>query len=135
MKILDELIERNAGRQEPILLNGYRSLFFSDISGAITSQEDAAKDIRAGEVVAIIGDFDGPTISAMLHLLDQNVVVMPLTDGTHADHEYFFEAGYADWVMKGGVFTRRPRSSSTRSPLLDELQRLQRSGIIFFSSK
>ncbi len=134
MKILDELIKRNAGRQEPILVNGYRSLFFSDISEAIASQENAAKDVRAGEVVAIIGDFDGPTISAMLHLLDQNVIVMPLTDGTHADHEYFFEAGYADWVMKGGVFTTRPRSSSTRSPLLDELQRLQRPGIIFFSS-
>lgn len=134
MKILEELINRNAERREPILVDRSGSLFFSDISNAVASQASAFLGIRAGEVVALIGDFNGPTISAMLRLLDQNVIVMPLTAGTHIDHEYFFEAGCVDWVISGGAITKRLRPSSSGSLLIEELRRRQHPGIIFFSS-
>ncbi len=134
MKFLEELVNRNAGRREPILVDSSGSLFFSDISTALASHASNLVDIQAGEVVALIGDFNGPTISAMLRLLDENVIVMPLTTETRTDHEYFFEAGCVDWVMSGGAVTKRPRPTSSGSPLIDELRRRQHPGIILFSS-
>lgn len=134
MKILEELVNRNAERREPILVDRSGSLLFADISNAVASQASDFLSIRAGEVVALIGDFNGPTISAMLRLLDQNVIVMPLTPSTQLDHEYFFEAGCVDWVISGGEITKRQRPSSSGSQLIEELRRRQHPGIIFFSS-
>ena len=134
MKILEELIQRNTGRHQPILLDHHGSLFFSDITDAVARNSTHPVSIRAGEVVALVGDFDAVSISTLLRLLDNNGIVMPLTESTLADHEYFFEAGCVDWVIRDGIVTKRSRPSSSGSPHIDELRRRQHPGIIFFSS-
>jgi long-chain acyl-CoA synthetase len=128
MRILAELGTRNEGNRQPFLIGPGGSLAFDDIRGSADTG-----DIKAGDVVALIGDFDGPTIATMLELLDRGVILMPLTEGTRADHEYFFESGRAEWVIRDDVVQRlAPRRED--HPLVEEVRHRGHPGIIFFSS-
>jgi acyl-CoA synthetase (AMP-forming)/AMP-acid ligase II len=133
--ILDQLAARNSGRtREPFLIGPGGSLSYEDVAASAASPGKEIEQIQEGEVVALIGDFDRSTISTMLNLLDRGVILMPLTTGTQADHEYFFDAGRADWIIRDGRVERRVRDQVSTDPLLDEVRSRQHPGIIFFSS-
>jgi acyl-CoA synthetase (AMP-forming)/AMP-acid ligase II len=132
MRILEELARRHAGSREPFLISEHGSLAFGDIAGISGVGTPDLGEIKAGDVVALVGDFDRRTLAALFLLLDKNAIVMPLTDGTRADHEYFFDAGSTDWVIRDGVAERRTHES--RNPLVDEVRARNHPGIIFFSS-
>ena len=130
MKILERLSERNEGRTDPFLISSRGILAFSDIS---SNPGLDLSEIKTGDVVALVGDFDGPTIATMLELLDRGVVLMPLTEGTKADHDYFFESGRAEWVIRDNRLERlAPRRED--HPLIEEVRHRSHPGIIFFSS-
>ncbi len=133
MGLIDTLAERQVDASEPFLIGPAGTLAFADVAKARDSAAGIPRDFARGEVVALIGDFDGPTIALMLQLLDKGAVVMPLTEGTRTEHEYYFEAGNADWVADGGSMTRR-RHDSEPHPLLEALRSRGNPGIIFFSS-
>ena len=133
MRILEELGSRNAGRQEPFLISSTGSLAFADIAESAAHSETDTSEIRSGDVVALVGDFDKSTISTMLRLLDQGVILMPLTEGTHVDHEYFFESSGVEWVIRDGHVERR-QPSAPSNPLIGELRHRAHPGVIFFSS-
>src|SRR5687768_3577043 len=132
MPILQQLSGRNAEHHEPFLIGPGGSLSFDDVSRAIGRSTDLAA-IPRGAVVALVGDFDGPTIAMMLELLDRGVVLMPLATGTTADHEYFFEAGRAEWVIRDGEVERR-QGTPDAHPLIEDVRARNHPGIIFFSS-
>jgi hypothetical protein len=95
MRILEELARRNEDNVQPFMIGPGGTLAFDDIARAAANPSVNISGIESGDVVALVGDFDGPTIALMLELLDRGVILMPLTEGTRADHEYFFESGYA----------------------------------------
>ena len=131
MRILEELRKRNEGNHQPFLIGPGGSLAFDDIVAAKTAAD--LGDIEAGDVVALIGDFDGPTIATMLELLNRGVVLMPLTDGTRADHDYFFSSGRAEWLVRDNRLERlAPRREDHQ--LIEEVRHRGHPGIIFFSS-
>ncbi len=138
MRILEELGRRNAGNHEPFLIGPGGNLAFDDISAAAANPTLDMSGIAPGSVAALIGDFHGPSIAAMLDLLDRNVVLMPLTRGTVADHEYFLDAGNVEWVITrdsaGLSLTHRPEGARAIHPLVEEVRRRNHPGIIFFSS-
>ena len=130
MKSLERLSERNEGRTDPFLISSRGNLAFSGIS---SNPGLDLSEIKTGDVVALVGDFDGPTIATMLELLDRGVVLMPLTEGTKADHDYFFESGRAEWVIRDNRLERlTPRRED--HPLIEEVRHRSHPGIIFFSS-
>jgi long-chain acyl-CoA synthetase len=131
MTILEELRRRNEGNHQPFLIGPGGSLAFDDIAAARTAAD--LVEINQGDVVALVGDFDGQTIATMLELLDRGAVLMPLTDGTRADHDYFFESGRAEWVIRENRLERlAPRRED--HPLIEEVRHRGHPGIIFFSS-
>ncbi len=143
MRILEELGKRNAGNHEPFLIGPKGSLAFDDIAAQAGIDTSA---IPPGAVVALIGDFDGPTIATMLGLLDRGVILMPLTEGTRADHRYFLDSGQAEWKIGGGEIEKLEKreqqsvemgetiGSRGGNLLIGELRRRRHPGIIFFSS-
>jgi acyl-coenzyme A synthetase/AMP-(fatty) acid ligase len=136
MRILEELARRNEGNHQPFMIGPGGALAFDDIARAAANPSVNISGIKSGDVVALIGDFDGPTIALMLELLDRGVILMPLTEGTRADHEYFFESSNAKWVIRtvGGTGIKRLAPQREDHPLLDEVRHRGHPGIIFFSS-
>lgn len=133
MRILEELGRRNAGNSQPFLISPTGSLTFAEVNSAGLAAKGDLSKVRSGDVVALIGDFDGPTIAALLTLLEAGAIVMPLTEGTVADHDYFFEAGRAEWVLKYGELFRR-NGTPDAHPLIEDLRTRGHPGIVFFSS-
>ncbi|MGI9043036.1 MAG: ANL family adenylate-forming protein [Gemmatimonadaceae bacterium] len=133
MSLLEKLRARKEGNTEPFLIGPGGSLSFTDIEGAVGRSPEIG-GIPRGAVVALVGDFDGPTIATMLELLDIGVILMPLAAGTVADHDYFFEAGMAEWVIRGGRVERRRETRAASHPLIAEVRDRNHPGIIFFSS-
>lgn len=133
MSLLSQLAARNEGNREPFLIGAGGTLSFSEVAESIGSSSELAS-IPRGAVVALVGDFDGPTIATMLELLDLGVILMPLASGTIADHEYFFEQGMAEWVIRDGRIERRDGSAAGQHQLIKEVRDRNHPGIIFFSS-
>lgn len=129
MGILQTLSRIWADDNNPLLIDRGRSLSFNEI---IDFPIQDLSLIRAGEVVALIGDFDARTISTLLRLIDLKVIIVPLTVDTVEQHEYFFESAFVDVIIdKSGV---KRRSHNQSHVLIDTLRATDDGGIILFST-
>jgi len=102
---------------------------FSEIS---ESQAADLSKVRSGDVVALVGDFDPQSILTLLLLVDMNVILVPLTVDTRAQHEYFFDSALVDIVIEGDKVIRR--SHSRKHHLIDSLRSVNHSGLVLFST-
>ena len=127
------LIEKLTGKWEkindPFLIHTSGHLRFADIS----AQEPVdLSDVRKGDVVALIGDFDPPSILTLLRLIDLGVILVPLTQDTREDHEYFFESARVDVVVEGESVRRR--TGNAEHPMIEELRSRGNAGLVLFST-
>lgn len=129
MKILEKLAEIWSGIDYPFLIHNGDELRFSEI--ASQSPVDLS-EVRKGDVVAFIGDFNPSSILTMLRLIDIGVVVVPLTVETRHEHEYFFESALVDVVIEGTEVKRR--SHSQKHEFLEKLRELGHAGLVLFST-
>ena len=129
INIIDKLNEIWAGVTYPFLIHNGEEMKFSQI--AEQSPIDLSL-IKQGDVVAIIGDFNPPSILTLLQLIDLGVIVVPLTIETIHEHEYFFESSNVDVIIRNGVVSRR--SHSSRHELIDLLRSKRHSGLVLFST-
>lgn len=130
MELLKELAERNASRRGPFLIAGDFQLTFDDL---LATDETNISSVRSGDVVALIGDFDARSLSTLLHLIDRGAVLVPLTEATRPEHEYFFDAASVDFVIEGSSLRRRSEARGAH-PLLTGLRQSGHPGLVLFSS-
>ena len=133
MGILDHLAARNEGNDSPFLITPSDRLTFQEIAAAAKQSEELLAPVKKGDIVAIVGDFDRPSIAAMLQLLDRDAIVVPLTEGTKPDHDYFLESAGAQWVLRDGELSSLELNARPNH-LISELRGRDHPGIIFFSS-
>lgn len=129
MSIIDQLRARTQDSTRPFLMTEGGGLCLDDVA----CNEETCAAVRAGDVVALIGDFDSQGIRSLLTLLNRRAIIMPLAENSAEQHEYFFEAGCVDVVLHAGRAVRRqPRQCA--HPLLDGLRNTGRGGLILFTS-
>jgi acyl-CoA synthetase (AMP-forming)/AMP-acid ligase II len=129
MRLLERLRGVWEGRDTPFLIHGGKQLRFSEI--AAQSPLDLS-DVRPGDVVAIIGDFNPSSILTLLQLMDLGVVVVPLTEETAHEHEYFFQSALVDVVIRDGQVRRRAHGGSHE--LIESLRTQGHAGLVLFST-
>lgn len=127
--ILKFLQSRDIDFSKPFFTNGEYSLSLEDV---VYKDFKYLEDIKQGDVVALIGDFDENTIASFLQLIERKVVLVPLTAETTSDHEYFFETAQIEWVVHNG--TVKKIGAKKEHPLLDELRSRGNPGLILFST-
>ena len=103
MDIIKKLSERWNGIDYPFLIHANGSLKFDEVANQ--KHVDLA-EVKSGDVVALIGDFNPQSILTPLQLIDKNVILVPLTADTRAQHEYFFESALVDVVIEGSDVKR-----------------------------
>lgn len=129
MSLLDDLLARRKDREAPFLTGDGQNLSLADVAEA----PSLCEDVRPGEVVALVGDFDARSIATLLTLIDRGAVIMPLSKDSAAQHDYFLEAGQAEVVIRDGQLQRlEPRAA--RHPLVEGLKERGHAGLILFSS-
>ncbi|MCC2970864.1 fatty acid--CoA ligase family protein [Massilia sp. IC2-476] len=129
MKLLEKLGQIWSGVDWPFLIHNGNALRFSEI--ASQHPVDLAQ-VKPGDVVALIGDFNPASILTLLRLIDLNVIVVPLTVDTANQHDYFFESALVDVVIEDGRVVRRPHEQS--HPLIDSLRERGHAGLVLFST-
>ena len=99
----------------------------------IAEQESVdLSDVCKGDVVALIGDFDPKSILTFLQLIDKNVILVPLTVDTIAQHEYFFESALVDVVIEGDSVKRRNHDHNNE--FIENLRCQNHAGLVLFST-
>lgn len=129
MNILEKLTERWLGIDYPFLIHSSGALRFSEITEQKTVD---LSEIKNGDVVALIGDFDPQSILTLLQLIDKNVILVPLTVDTRAQHDYFFESALVDIVIEGEQIKRI--SHSLKNDLIEFLRSKKHAGLVLFST-
>ena len=127
--LLDHLNDIWDQVDHPFLIYRGHELRFSDIA---TQKIIDLSEIRRGDVVAIIGDFNPNSILTLLKLIDMAVIVVPLTKETKNEHEYFLESALVDVVIDNKNLVRRRHKDSHN--FIDELRKNKHAGLILFSS-
>jgi long-chain acyl-CoA synthetase len=129
MKILDKLKERWQGVDYPFLVHSTGELKFSEIS----DQESVdLTEVKSGDVVALVGDFDPQSILTLLGLIDKNVILVPLTTDTKSQHEYFFESSLVDVVVEGSSV--RHIDHDRKHDFIEKLRLEEHAGLVLFST-
>ena len=129
MDILKKLSERWSGIDYPFLIHSSGSLRFDEVA----NQKDVdLSEVNSGDVVALIGDFNPQSILTLLQVIDKNVIIVPLTVDTRAQHEYFFESALVDVVIEGDEVKRLNHSHNHE--LIDELRVKEHAGLVLFST-
>ena len=90
--------------------------------------------IRKGDVVSLIGDFDAESIATLLNLLARGAVVVPLTNETSGQHDYFIQESHSQYVFQKNNLVNVVSNSQEDHPLLDSLRSKGHPGLILFTT-
>ncbi len=129
MNLLDTLKNNWEGIDYPFLIHENRSLFIKDL---ISPKGDQLEEIKNGDVVALIGDFDPESISLMIKLIDKKVILVPLTNDTKNQHNYFFDVAMVDFIISNGEIHKRIHNK--KNILIENLKIKNNPGLILFTS-
>lgn len=105
------------------------SLRFSEISD---QKSVDLSEVKSGDVVALIGDFNPQSILTLLELIDKDVILVPLTADTRPQHEYFFKSALVDFVIEGRQVKRI--SHNSKNDLIESLRSTKNAGLVLFST-
>jgi acyl-CoA synthetase (AMP-forming)/AMP-acid ligase II len=129
MQLLGKLLDIWSGTDHPFLIYNGQELRFSEISADSPVE---LGEIKSGDVVAIVGDFDPSSILTLLRLIDLQAVVVPLTQETAREHQYFFDTALVDVTIVDKVVKRRTHGQTHE--LIDGLREKNHAGIVAFST-
>ncbi len=129
MRILENLSNIWANATYPFLIYQGLDLHFNQVA---TQQLIDLNEIKKGDVVAIIGDFNAQSIMTLLRLMDMAVTIVPLTVDTRHEHEYFFESAFVDVIIEDHKVKRRVHEGG--HAYIEKLRNLQHSGLVLFST-
>ncbi len=128
-ELLEKLSEIWKDVDYPFLIHKKEELRFSNITRQNLVN---LSEIKKGDVVAIIGDFNPESILTFLRLIDLGAVVVPLTDETQNEHDYFFHAALVDHVIRGGDVERRVHKE--KHVFIEKLREQEHAGLVLFST-
>ena len=129
MDILEKLSELWSGIDYPFLIHSSGSLRFDEVAN---QQNVDLSEVNSGDVVALIGDFNPQSILTLLQLIEKNIILVPLTVDTRAQHEYFFESALVDVVIEGEDVKRR--NHRQKHLLIESLRSKEHAGLVLFST-
>lgn len=129
MDLITTLSHRWKGLDYPFFIHSNAQLKFSDIT-ALKSID--LTEIKSGDVVAMIGDFEPTSILTLLKLINMKTIIVPLTNETKNQHDYFFDSAFVDVVIEDNQVIRRQHNNA--HPLIKQLREQEHAGLVLFST-
>jgi long-chain acyl-CoA synthetase len=115
----------------PFIFNADQAI---SIRGILDHPTSHLEKIQKGDVVALIGDFDSLTLANFFTLIQIGTVIVPLTQKTSSQHDYFFKAAHVDWIVEKDSITRLTSSIELKNKALESFKQTHKSGLILFTS-
>ncbi len=127
--ILDS--RKTYNKQNPILFDDKSIIKLEDI---LSMKIEFIENIKIPTIVAIIGDFDSFSIACTLKLLSMGNIVVPLTEDTESQHDYFLRESQATFLIKNKTLLKVEKSEQILNPHSQQLLKFKKGGIVFFST-
>lgn len=127
--LISDLSEIWKNDSSPFLISKEGTLTWDDILGA---EDSDLSFVSPGQVVALIGGFNGKSLGQLFRLIEAGAIVVPLTQETRQLHEYYFSVAKVDLVIEGSHVRHFVPDGS--SELLGHLRSSGHPGLILFSS-
>ena len=108
-----------------------KKLFFNEL---YKIDVEGINKIKNGDVVALIGDFNPESIITLLRLLEKKAIVVPLTNETKEQHDYFLKESYSQYVFEGNRLKYTLKNPKKSHILIDRLRALNHPGLILFTT-
>ena len=102
----------------PFLIHSDREFKFGEVIG---QKSVDLSNVKSGDVVALIGDFNSQSILTLLQLIDKKAILVPLTIDTKLQHKYFFETALVDVIIEGSSVKRLIQNKNHH--LINELRK------------
>ena len=115
----------------PFYYDENTTLSFSDIEKIFVF---GIENLNKGDVVALIGDFDPESICTLLKLIDHGCIVVPLTEDTANQHNYFLKESKAQFVFRKNKLEKIISKEQIIHPLLDKLRNKNNPGLVLFTT-
>jgi long-chain acyl-CoA synthetase len=119
-------------KNQDLIVSRKKGLNYGDLLDAYKKINLAS--IECGDVVALIGDYTPETIAYLFRLIDKKCIVVPLTQDTSKEHDYFFENAYVDWVIENNKIMRNQKINNNSHQLIEDLKKTKQAGLILFST-
>lgn len=129
MSLLNDLKAVWGNSKDIFLFHRDKGLAFADV---IAQEELDLSEIKPGDVVGLIGDFNPESIAALIRLVDLKTIVVPLTVETEEQHQYFIESACINVLIKDK--TVRILGCQRDHKLLEKLRDKGHPGLILFST-
>ena len=129
MVLMQRLLNTWEKAEKPFLIYKDQEIYLKDLYDC---EYENLHEIRNGDVVALIGDYEPSTIAYLLKLIDLKTIIVPLTNLTVKQHDQFFDVACVDFVIQNGDLSKRIHNKTNDK--IDELRKLNHAGLIAFSS-
>lgn len=129
MNLMDTLSDIWTDRLEPLIQGNNFSISFKELMDVTVTD---LSEIKQGDVVALIGDFDPISIKTLLTLIDRRTVIVPLTTATESEHEYFFKTANVKFIIQNNDI--KERTTDDEHILVEGLRRNKHAGLVLFST-
>ena len=127
-KIFEKLLDKELKSNKILIKHRNFNIKYKDI---FTSEDINLNKIHKGDVVALVGDYDGFIIKTFLKLIDKKAIIVPLTNDTKALHNYYFNEACVDFIIYNKKIIK---TKSKKKKILNEFKKKNQSGLILFSS-
>ena len=133
MKILSLLEKKWKDVNHPFLIHSTGEIYFKDI---LNHNVDNLNEIKPGDVVSIIGDYEPKTIFTLIKLIELNAIIVPLTIETIDQHEYYFKSACVEYIIKNNNLQKIKHlaKETKNNNLIQTLKNEKRGGLVLFSS-
>jgi long-chain acyl-CoA synthetase len=97
----------------------------------------AEQQVQPGQVVALYGDYSPQACALLLALVDQDVIVVPLTAAAQVHKQEFLDIAQVEVLIEideADQWTLQRRDTSASHPLIAQLREEGQPGLVLFSS-
>ena len=108
-----------------------KEFFYDDLENIKVEGLDL---INEGDIVAIIGDFNPESIYTLLCLIEKRAIVVPISEETKEQHNYFLKESYSQYLFKENKLIKKISNTQLNHPLIDKLRNSRNAGLIFFTT-
>ena len=132
MQIFKKLKEVWKDLDHPFIISDNREKYFNDL---LNINSDHLNDVKKGDIVLLIGDFDDITLFNFFKLIEIGAIIVPVIKETKKEHKNYCLITSANKIISGcKVDNIIKKNDINENILLKKLKAKGNSGIIFFSS-
>ncbi|MDA9864870.1 fatty acid--CoA ligase family protein [Pelagibacterales bacterium] len=132
MQIFKKLKEVWKDLDHPFIISDNREKYFNDL---LNINSDHLNDVKKGDIVLLIGDFDDITLFNFFKLIEIGAIIVPVIKETKKEHKNYCLITSANKIISGcKVDNIIKKNDINENILLKKLKVKGNSGIIFFSS-